>query len=73
MKESNKQAFEIAQQSMNQMAEQMTVMCNILQHTGKDNADPNNDNRHRRQRDFVVNRIRKSRKTNPVIFANSDI
>ena len=39
-RESKTQALEIAQQSLNQMAEQMTAMYNNLQATEKDNGDP---------------------------------
>ena len=43
MKESNKQALEMAQQSTKKMAEQMTVMYNKLYATEKENYNPNKE------------------------------
>ena len=41
MKEINKQAHEMAQQSIKQMAEQMAAVYNNLQAAKNDNSDPN--------------------------------
>ena len=50
MIESKKQALEMAQHSITQMAEKMTVMYNNLQAEEKDNDDPNKDSGQRHQR-----------------------
>ena len=50
MKESNKQALKMAQQSIKQMAEYMTGMYNNQQASEKENADPKKEKEQRHQR-----------------------
>ena len=50
MKEGNKQALEMAQQSIKQMAEQMKLMYNNLQAEEKDTDKPNKEKGQRHQR-----------------------
>ena len=50
MKEINKQAHEMAQQSIKQMAEQMAAVYNNLQAAENDNTDPNKKKWQRHQR-----------------------
>ena len=50
MKESNKQALEMAQQSIKKMAEKMTAMYNSVQAAENYNANPNKEEVRRNQR-----------------------
>ena len=50
MKESNKQALEMAQQSIKKMAEKMTAMYNSVQTAENYNANPNKEEVRRHQR-----------------------
>ena len=50
IKESNKQALEMAQQSIKKMAEKMTAMYNSVQAAENYNANPNKEEVRRNQR-----------------------
>ena len=64
MKERNKQALEMVQQSIKQMAEQITAMYNNLQAGEKENDDPNKEKVQCHQRNTKSSAPKRDSKSN---------